>query len=36
MRSRELKKKRDKQKKNNYLKVQLFPREDSKGGRVEL
>ena len=23
-------------KKNNYLKVQLFPREDSKGGRVEL
>ena len=28
-------KKRDKQK-NSYLKVQLFPREDSKGGRVEL
>lgn len=26
---------RDKQK-TNYLKVQLFPREDSKGGRVEL
>lgn len=26
---------RDKQK-TNYLKVQLFPREDSKGGIVEL
>lgn len=25
-----------KKKKNNYLKVQLFPRENSKGGRVEL